>query len=137
MYHKVTLVGRLGQDPELRYTPSGVSVARFSVAANRQWTTGDGEKKQEVTWFRVTAWRSLGDICNQFLSKGRLVLIEGGLQPDPDTGGPRVWVGDDDKPRASFDLTARIVRFLDSNSDAPVEAEDEEVDESEEDSVPF
>lgn len=143
MFHEVLVVGHLGQDPELRYTPSGIPVARFSVAANRQWTNGDGEKQEEVTWFRVTAWRNLGEICNQYLTKGRLVLIKGGLQPEPDSGGPRIWTDKEGKPRASFDLTARVVKFLGNSGRESTDEEAAEMEENAqeleavEDSIPF
>jgi single-strand DNA-binding protein len=112
MYQKVIIVGNLGRDPEMRYTQDGTPVTSFSVATNRQWTNADGSRGEETVWFRVSAWRRLAETCNQYLEKGRQVLIEGRLQPDRDTGGPRVWTGNDGVPRASFEITAYTVKFL-------------------------
>jgi single-strand DNA-binding protein len=112
MYHKIIIVGNLGRDPEMRYTPDGTPVTDFSVATNRKWTNQDGSQGEETVWFRVTAWRKLAETCNQYLSKGRPVLVEGRLNADKETGGPRVWTGNDGKPRASFEVTALTVRFL-------------------------
>jgi single-strand DNA-binding protein len=112
MYQKVTIVGNLGNDPEMRYTPSGVAVTRFSVATNRRWTGADGNQAEETVWFRVSAWRQLAETCNQYLSKGRQVLVEGRLVPDRESGGPRVWTGNDGVARSSYELSAITVKFL-------------------------
>ena len=105
MYQKVVIVGYLGTDPEMRFTPSGVPVTSFRVAVNRRWTSGDGQLQEKTTWFRVTAWRKLAEQCNQYLSKGRLVLVEG----DVDVSA---WLDSEGNPRATLELTARNVRFL-------------------------
>jgi single-strand DNA-binding protein len=112
MYHKVLIVGYLGRNPEMRYTPNGQAVTNFSVASTRKWTASDGTPQEETTWVRVIAWGKLGETCNQYLAKGRLVLVEGRLTPDKDTGGPRVWVGNDGVARAQYEITAEGVRFL-------------------------
>jgi len=112
MYHKVIIVGNLGRDPEMRYTPDGAPVTTFSVATNRKWNNPDGSQGEETIWFRVTCWRRQAEIANQYLKKGSKVLVEGRLQPDKETGGPRVWTGQDGKPRASFELTAENLRLL-------------------------
>lgn len=112
MYHKIIIVGNLGRDPEMRYTPDGTPVTHFSVAANRRWTNPDGSPGEETAWFRVTAWRRLAETCNQYLQKGRQVLIEGQLRPDSATGGPRIWTGNDGVARAQYEVTALNVRFL-------------------------
>jgi single-strand DNA-binding protein len=78
--NKVMIIGNLGRDPELRYTPSGTPVASFTVAVGRQWTTSSGERREATEWFNVVAWRELAEICSQILSKGKLVYIEGSLQ---------------------------------------------------------
>ncbi|NLF01651.1 MAG: single-stranded DNA-binding protein [Anaerolineales bacterium] len=119
MYQKLIIVGNLGRDPEMRYTPDGTPVTSFSVATNRKWSNPDGSQGEETTWFRVTAWRRLAETCNQYLSKGRQVLIEGELKPDPQTGGPRVWTSNDGTPRASFEVTARNVKFIGGRGEAP------------------
>lgn len=112
MYQKLVIVGNLGGDPEMRYTPDGTPVTNFSVATNRKWNNPDGSQGEETVWFRVTAWRKLAETCNQYLSKGRQVLVEGRLTPDKTTGGPRIWSGNDGKARASYEVTAESVKFL-------------------------
>ncbi len=112
MYQKLTIVGNLGQDPELRYTSDGTPVTTLSVATNRSWTNADGSPGEETAWFRVTAWRRMAEVCAEYLEKGRQVLVEGRLQPDPETGGPRVWTDRNGNPRASFEMTAQTVKFL-------------------------
>ena len=80
--NKVQLIGRLGKDPETRQTTKGGTVCSFSVAVNRRWRGGDGEMKEATDWFNVDAWDKLGEICQKYLGKGRLVYIEGRLQTD-------------------------------------------------------
>lgn len=80
--NRVQLIGNLGRDPEIRTTPKGNKVCTFSVAVGRRWKTSEGETKEATDWFNVEAWGGLGEICAQYLSKGRLVLIEGRLQTD-------------------------------------------------------
>ena len=120
MYHKVIIVGNLGRDPEMRYTPDGTPVTTFSVATNRKWNRPDGSQGEETVWFRVTAWRRMAEVCNQFLQKGRQVLVEGRLKPD-ENGGPRVWTGNDGVARASYELTAETVKFLGGRGEAPAD----------------
>ncbi len=93
MYHTIIIVGNVGRDAEMRYTPSGAAVASFSVATNRQYTASSGEKIKETVWFRVSAWGKQAEVCNQYVKKGMKVLVEGRLTADPATGGPRVWTG--------------------------------------------
>jgi single-strand DNA-binding protein len=112
MYQKTIIIGNLGREPEMRYTPAGRPVTNFSVAANRKWKNGDGTQGEEVTWFKVVAWGNLAEVCNQYLSKGRLVMVEGRLSPDKETGGPRVWTGRDGVARAQYEVTAETVKFL-------------------------
>jgi single-strand DNA-binding protein len=136
VYQKVTLIGNLGRDPEMRYTPSGVPVTNFSVAANRRWTNSDGSPGEETVWIRVTAWRRLAEVCNEYLAKGRQVYIEGTLKPDPDTGGPRVYERNDGSYGASYELTASMVKFLGGNG-ATKRAADEGMDEPADEEIPF
>jgi single-strand DNA-binding protein len=132
MFQSVTIVGHLGKDPEVRQMPrpalsgveGGTPVCNFSVAANRRWTDGDGEPQQETTWFRVSAFGRLAEACAEHLARGRLVLVEGRLRPDGD-GNPRTWIGDDEQPRASFDVAAQTVRFLDRRGRAGAGDEEE------------
>ncbi len=111
MYHKLIVAGYLGRDPEMRYTQDGTPVTNFSVATSRKWSRPDGTEVDETTWFRVTAWRRLAEICNEYLQKGRPVLVEGRLNPD-ENGNPRIWTGNDGVARASFEITATTVKFL-------------------------
>jgi single-strand DNA-binding protein len=78
--NKVMIIGHLGRDPELRYTPSGRPVASFSVATSRTWTSSDGERREETEWFNVVAWGNLAEICKTHLAKGQQVYVEGRLQ---------------------------------------------------------
>jgi single-strand DNA-binding protein len=117
----------------MRYTQSGVAVTSFSVAVNRKWTNQDGTPGEKTTWFRVSAWRRLAETCNQYLSKGRLVLVEGEVSASawtPQDGG---------EPRATLELTARNVKFLGGRQDAttydePGAGQGEEIAEDE---IPF
>ena len=117
MYQKMVIAGNLGRDPEMRYTPSGQAVTNLNVATNRQYTSNSGEKVKETTWFRVSVWGKQAESCNQYLRKGSKVLVEGRMNQDPATGGPRVWTGQDGSPRASFEMTAQTVRFLSSRGE--------------------
>ncbi len=111
-YQKIIIVGNLGQDPEMRYTPDGTPVTNFSVAVNRSWNSTDGSQGKETTWFRVTAWRRQAEVAAEYLSKGRQVMVEGRMTPDEATGGPRVWTGQDGVTRANFEITAQRIIFL-------------------------
>jgi single-strand DNA-binding protein len=139
MYQRLTIVGNLGRDPEMRYTQDGTPVTNFSVATNRRWTNQDGSQGEETVWFRVTAWRRLAEVCNEYLEKGRQVLVEGRLQADRETGGPRVWTGRDGQARASFEVTAQTVKFLGRGTAAPAAgaADIPEEPPEEEEEIPF
>lgn len=91
--NKVILVGNLGADPEVRYTPSGTAVANFTLATSRSWTNKQGEKQQRTEWHRIVAWDKLGEICGEYLSKGKQVYIEGELRTRSweDRDGIRRW----------------------------------------------
>lgn len=110
MFQQIILVGNLGRDPEMRFTPAGKPVTSFSVATNRRYNGPNGEKVEETMWTRVTAWDKQAEVCNQYLKKGSKVLIVGRLNHDKD-GSPRLWDGQDGK-RASFEVTASQVVFL-------------------------
>lgn len=116
-FQTVILVGNLGRDPEMRYTPSGQAVTSFSVATNRQYTNNNGETVKETIWFRISVWGKMAETCNQYLKKGAKVLVEGRLTADASTGGPRIWTGQDGQPRASFEVSAATVRFLSSRGE--------------------
>jgi single-strand DNA-binding protein len=117
MFHKIILVGNLGRDPEMRYTPSGQAVTNLSVATNRTYTDSGGSQVKETAWFRVSVWGKQAETCNQYLRKGRSVLVEGRLVPD-ENGNPRIWNRQDGSPAASFEVTAQTVRFLGGRDDA-------------------
>lgn len=111
MYQKLLIIGYLGRDPELRYTPDGTPVCNFSVATSNKWTGSDGTQHDETTWFRVSAWRRMAEVCAQYLKKGRLVMVEGRLKPD-DNGNPRTFTRNDGSAGASFEIQAQTVKFL-------------------------
>jgi single-strand DNA-binding protein len=116
MYQKLTVVGNLGQNPEMRYMPDGQAVTNLSLATNRRWNDrATGETREEVTWLRVSVWGKQAESANEYLSKGRKVLVEGRLRPDPNTGGPRLWTRQDGSVGASYEIVADRVVFLDSN----------------------
>jgi single-strand DNA-binding protein len=117
MFHRIIIVGNLGRDPEMRYTPSGTPVTNFSVATNRTYTNANGEQVKETIWFRVSAWGKQAETTNQYLRKGSRVLVEGRLIADPATGGPRIWTRQDGAAAASFEVHALTVRFLSSREE--------------------
>jgi len=96
----------------MRYTPSGQAVTNFSVAVNDNFTSSNGDKVERTIWVRVSTWGKQAEICNQYLKKGRKVLVEGRLVTDPNTGGPRIWERQDGTKSASFEVSAQTVRFL-------------------------
>jgi single-strand DNA-binding protein len=112
MYHTIIIVGNLGKDPEMRYTPSGQAVTSFSVASSREYTGSNGQKVKETIWFRVSAWGKQAETTNQFLRKGSKVLVEGRLVPDQATGSPRVFTRQDGTSGSSYEISANTVRFL-------------------------
>ena len=106
--NKVIIIGRLGNDPEIRYTPSGAAVAKFSVATSEEWKDKtSGEKKERTEWHRVTAFGKLGEICGEYLSKGRQVFVEGRLQTSS-------YEDKEGVKRYSTDIIASDVQFLGS-----------------------
>ncbi len=113
MFERVELIGHLGRDPQMQYLPDGRAYTRFSLATTRRWKGQGGVEKEATTWWQVTAWGKLGEICNQYLRRGARVLVVGRMAPDPQTGQPRIWTGQDGQPRASYELTAQKVLFLD------------------------
>ena len=116
MYHTIILVGNLGRDPEMRYTPSGQAVTNLSVASNRKWNNSQGEPQEETIWFRVSVWGKSAEACNTYLAKGKKVLVEGRLNPD-DSGNPKVFARKDGSAGASFEVTANQVKFLSSKNE--------------------
>lgn len=117
MYCKIILAGNLGRDPEMRYSPNGDAVTNLNVAVNRKYTDKSGQPVKETTWFRVSVWGKQAEACNQYLKKGSAVLVEGRLQADKATGGPRIFTRQDGTPGSSFEITAETVRFLSSGEE--------------------
>lgn len=105
--NKVILIGNLTRDPELRYTPQGTAVCSFGLATNRNWTTPDGEAREEAEFHNIVAWRKLAEICDQLLSKGRKVYVGGRLQT-------RDWTGDDGVKRYRTDIVIDEMIALDA-----------------------
>jgi single-strand DNA-binding protein len=118
--NKVQLTGRLGADPEMRFTPQGHAVTTFRVASNRSWRSSDGETHEDTEWFRVVAWNKLAEICNQFLAKGARVYVEGRLQT-------RQWQDQEGQPRSSTEVIANDMIMLDSRRDITEPLADERV----------
>jgi single-strand DNA-binding protein len=112
MFHKIILVGNLGKDPEMRYTPGGQPVTSFSVASNRKYTDAGGQTVEETIWFRISVWGKQAEACKQYLAKGRQVLVEGRLVCDRQTGGPRTYKRQNGEMGTSFEINAETVRFL-------------------------
>ena len=138
MYQKIIIAGNLGRDPEMRYTPSGQAVTNFSVATNRQYTASDGQLVKETIWFRISAWGKQAETCNQYLRRGSKVLVEGRLNADPATGGPKTFTRQDGTAGASFEITAGTVRFLSTRAeDESFQASAPVGNQVEEDEIPF
>lgn len=140
MYQKVIIAGNLGSDPEMRYMSDGTAVTNFSVATNRRWTNqASGQQQEETVWFRVSVWGRQAETTNEYLSKGRQVLVEGRMKPDPQSGGPRIWTAQDGTPRASFEITADSVRFIGGRESSSFAGDDSGVAPAaqEEDEIPF
>ncbi len=132
--NKVTVIGNVGNDPEMRFTPNGRPVTSFSVATNWMYTTPDGERKQETEWFNIVAWNKLAEQCNQFLGKGRLVYAEGRIHT-------RNWEGQDGQQHSRIEVIANRVIFLDRRQSGTL-SEDKPEDTSpaefvEPDDIPF
>jgi single-strand DNA-binding protein len=114
--NKVMIIGNLGSEPEMRFTPSGNPVTSFRVATNRVYNTPEGERREETEWFTVITWGRLAEQCNQFLGKGRLVYAEGRLRT-------RTWEGQDNQKHYRTEVIANRVTFLDRQSAAPLPEE--------------
>ncbi len=122
-FHTILIVGHLGRDPEMRFTPTGQPVTHLSLACNRPLQPADGQPLKETTWFKVSVWGKQAETCNEFLQKGSLVLVEGRLICDPETGGPRIFTRQDGAPGVAFEVNAVTVRFLSGSDDSAGEEE--------------
>jgi len=130
--NKVMVIGNVGRDPEMRYTPNGQAVTSFSVAVSRRWNTPENEPREETEWFNIVAWNKLAETCNQLITKGRKVFIEGRLQT-------RSWDGADGQKRYRTEVIASTMLLLDSRpqGSAPREEGAFPTDEVEPDDIPF
>lgn len=108
--NKVILVGRLGSDPEVRYTQQGSAVANFNIATSENWTDKNGEKQEKTEWHKIVVWGKVAELCSQYLSKGRQVFVEGRLQT-------RQWEDKDGGKRYTTEVVANTVQFLDRGQD--------------------
>ena len=126
--NKVMIIGRLGRDPEMRYTPSGRPVTTFSVATSRTWNTSEGERRTETEWFNIVAWGSLAEICKQFLNKGQQVYVEGRLQT-------RHWEDAEGNKHSVTEIVANEMIMLSERREAGEIGS--ELETAEEDEFPF
>ena len=135
MVNKVILIGRLGADPEIRYTPSGAEVATFRIATSESWTNKGGEKEERTEWHRIVAWRGLAKICGEYLSKGKLVYVEGRLRT-------RSWEDRDGNKRTTTEIEATDMKMLGGAGEASRKAKEAEPESAppatkEEEDIPF
>jgi single-strand DNA-binding protein len=122
--NKVMLIGRLGRDPEMRYTPSGRPVTTFSLATSRTWNTSEGERRTETEWFTVVAWGSLAEICKQYLVKGQQVYVEGRLQT-------RHWEDNDGNKHSATEIVANEMIILGDRHENNHSGEEETTEDNE------
>ena len=128
--NKVMVIGHLGRDPEMRFTPSGRPVTTFSLATSRSWKTSDGERRSETEWFNIVAWGSLAEICNQYLKKGQQVYVEGRLQN-------RRWEDDEGNQRSTTEIVAREMIMLGGRRDQKEDDSGNDFEEGDEEEFPF
>jgi single-strand DNA-binding protein len=128
--NKVMIIGNVGTDPEMRYTPNGNPVTSFRIATSRFFTSSEGERKQETEWFTVVTWNKLAESCNQYLTKGKRVYVEGRLRTHS-------WEGQDGQKRSRTEIVAERVLFLDRQTAAPLSEESKIEDVTTEDDLPF
>ena len=119
--NKVMIIGRLGRDPEMRYTPSGRPITTFSVGTKRSWNTSDGERRTETEWFNVVTWSNLAEICKQYLKKNRLVYIEGRLQT-------RHWEDNNGNRHSKTEIVANEMIMLEERRDNTASPNDVDTD---------
>jgi len=110
--NKVILIGHLGRDPEVRYTPSGSAVANFTIATTESWTDKQGQRQDRTEWHRIVVWGKLGELCGEYLAKGRQVYVEGKLQT-------RQWDDRDGNKRSTTEILAQNITFLGGRGDGP------------------
>ena len=123
--NKVLLIGNLGRNPEMRYTPSGRPVTTFSIATSRSWNTSDGERRSETEWFNIVAWSSLAEICKQLLTKGQQVYIEGRLQT-------RRWEDSEGNKHSATEVVANEMIILGERRGETESVEEDQSDQDDE-----
>lgn len=135
--NKVMVIGHLGRDPEMRYTPSGRPVTTFTIAVSRSWNTADGERRSETEWFNIVAWGNLAEICKQYLHKGQQVYIEGRLQT-------RQWEDKEGQKHKNVEVVANEMMMLGDRRDNNKKSDDSDVNDDDlsepmvdEDEFPF
>ncbi len=116
MFHTIIIVGNVGRDPEMRYTPSGAAVTSFSVATSRTYNS-QGQNVKETIWFRVSCWGRQAEIANTYVKKGQKILVEGRLVADP-SGNPRIYTRSDGTAASSFEISATNLKMLSSRSES-------------------
>lgn len=122
MYAQLIIVGNVGQEPEMRYTPNGTPVCNFSVAVNRTWRNAAGEQQQKVTWYRIQAWQRQAEVCSEHVKKGdRLFIIS-------DTIDVVTWNSRDGKAQGNIQLVPRVIRFLTPKAEHPDDIVADEAD---------
>ena len=128
MFHTIIIVGNVGRDPEMRYTPAGQAVTSFSVATSRNYKS-QGQPVKETIWFRVTCWGRMAETANNYVKKGEKVLIEGRLVADQ-SGNPRTYTRNDGTTGTSFEVNATNLRLLTNNSksDEPIDDNINDID---------
>lgn len=131
MYQRIILAGNLGTDPEMRIMPDGTPFTRFSLATDSKWKTG-----KQTTWWRITTWNKQAEVVAEYMSKGRAVIVEGRMEPDPETGNPRMYERNDGSIGTSYEVRADVVRFLSSGDMAEPEKEQPK-EESQSQGIPF
>ena len=124
-YHTIIIVGRLGRDPELRFSPTGQAICNLSIATDHSYTNKQGDKVSQVTWFRVTVFNTAAENANKYLSKGKMVLVEGRMNPG-ESGSPRVWTAQDGTQKASYEVNAQVVRYLSGRNEQGGTVQDDE-----------
>jgi len=110
LYQQITLIGNVGTPPEMRYTPSGTAVANFTLAVNRRWTNADGQTQEKTTWFRISTWKRQAEVVSQYVTKGSRIMVVGEVDE------ARPWTDRDGLQRASIEVTALEIKFLDGRN---------------------
>lgn len=131
MFQQTTLVGYVGNDPEMRYTPSGQAVTSFSLATSKKWTGQDGQSHEQTVWWRVQCWQKSAEVAAKYVVKGKLLMVQGELAV------PNAYIDRDGKPRASLELRANVLKFLGGKDGAQASVDGQETGQANEEEIPF